>query len=205
MKKPLILLFICISIIFLSCEKETKKDVSFTLKTKPISSVVLKNIFVQLKNSDVYSTNLESRLTNLNNDSLVQIMAPLIENGRQLQAELVSFVSSSTDWNVLAQTTKDSIINMKDEQLAELSLAFFASQYSRQPSNWTNIIHNCVGVALGIAGLQAAFASLSTTPSISSAINILRWYGRRLVGYAAIVWMIWDFWDCMSSVTQSAT
>jgi hypothetical protein len=205
MKKPFLLIFIFSSFLLLGCKKETKEDIDFAFKTKPISSAVLKNVFIQLKNYGVYSTNLESRLINLNNDSLAQIMSPVIENGRQLHAELLSFVSNSADWYALAETTKDTIINMKDEQLAELSLAFFASQYSRQQSNWTTIIHNCVGVALGIAGLQAAFASLSTTPSISSAINILRWYGRRLVGYAAIAWMIWDFWDCMSSVTQRAT
>jgi hypothetical protein len=195
----LVKLFVIITIsLLVGCNKEKNKDTAFSLKTKPVDSVVLRNILSRLKNCGAYSSDSEFRSTTANNDSIAQIIAPLIDNGRELKGELLSLISNSPDWQTLEQNTKDTIINLTDEQLAHLSLAFSASHYSRQPGVIGSAIHDCVGVALGIAGLQSVFATLATTPSVSSAIGVLRWIGRRFASYAAAVWMIWDFWDCMS-------
>jgi hypothetical protein len=185
-------------LVLVSCNKETQKEVQYKLKTKPLDSVVLKSVLTQLKGSGIYASNTYSRTSNTNNADIAQIIEPLVENGRELQTELISFVSTSNDWDLLPQNAKDSITNMTDEQLADLSLAYAGTEQARLASDLSGAIHDCVGVALGLAGIKGLMTSLVTAPTVSTAIGILKWFGKRYLSYIGVAWMVWDFMDCMS-------
>ena len=59
----------------------------------------------------------------------------------------------------------------------------------------SDIVHDCIGVALGIAGIKSAITGIFT---VEKGISLLRIMGRRYLSYIGIAWMIWDFSDCVS-------
>jgi threonine/homoserine/homoserine lactone efflux protein len=63
--------------------------------------------------------------------------------------------------------------------------------------NLEDAIHDCVGLALGVAGISSLIRNIATGPTIGSAIGILKWVGKRYLSYIGIAWMVWDFTSCM--------
>jgi hypothetical protein len=201
MKQTINLLFIvCLLFSGISCKKTETSPSKIVLKTKPLDVAQLKSISNVLKSKEAtISQNNNSernvrRLTKLDDQELHSIIEPLVINGRELQTELLTIISNSTEWQQLPESQQLEIINLSDEQLADLALTYGAVTYG----SVGDAIKDCVSTALGIRGIQHLAKSLVTGPSVSTAIGILKWIGGRYLSYIGVAWMIWDFVDCMS-------
>ncbi|MBS1755004.1 MAG: hypothetical protein JST34_13255 [Bacteroidetes bacterium] len=132
-----------------------------------------------------------------------QVLTPLIENGKILHNELVSNVTESKEWNSLPDEERNLILNVTNEQLSQLSFIYTISnpdieQQALKEGISVDIIKDCVGVALGLAGIKHLATTLVTAPTVSTAIGILKWVGKRYLSYLGVAWMVWDFIDCIS-------
>ena len=107
----------------------------------------------------------------------------------------------------MSEDERDSIINITDQQRAQLSYIYALSNPDIEVQavdagiNF-DILRDCMGVALGIAGIKSLMTNLVTGPTVKTAIATLKWVGKRYLGYIGIVWMIWDFVDCVSHFTE---
>jgi hypothetical protein len=198
--KNFLLSVLTISILFVACQKSSIEESKFQLKTKPLSYETLSNISQKLKNRgfvNIQNSNVEKnsfKTESNSNTEIIEIIQPLIDNGRDLQIELIGFIESSNEWQSMSLIERNEITQMSDEQLADLSLLYSGLQ----TNSISDAIKDCVSTALGISGLGNLAKSMFTAPTVSSAIGILKWVGKRYLSYIGVAWMIWDFTDCMS-------
>jgi hypothetical protein len=167
----------------------------FEISTSPVSLETLMEIVESIKNEE--GTIIED--PNLIADAL----SPLVENGGVLHEELISHVSNSEEWLSMSPEEIDSIINITDIQRAQLSFIYALSNplieiQAVEAGISVDIIKDCIGVALGAAGIKHLVTTLVTAPTVSTAIGILKWVGKRYLSYLGVAWMVWDFIDCMS-------
>lgn len=206
MKKRKIL-YLLIALITFSCNKSVEPNEKFELKVKPVSKETLERIYISLKNTNAFDSRervniikqLNTNSSNLRNleEDITNIIQPLVENGRQIHNEMLGYISGSEEWNTLSEQDKNTILNLSDPQLAALSFQYVSVI---QPNGGVNeaAIKDCVGVALGIHGLKTILTDIFVAPTISGTISLLKFMGRRYIGYIGIAWMVWDFYDCMS-------
>jgi hypothetical protein len=201
----------------LSCNKSEIANEKFKLKPGAVNIETLNQIIIKLKDKGAFNTRNEIAITSAQNTELEisKIIQPLVINGRQLHNELITYVSNTNEWAKLSDSERKSIFNMSDLEFANLSIVYSAAQAlnkmedAKTSNNRRSIkslkidissaIHDCVGVALGIYGIKGLLSSLVTGPSVSTAIGILKWAGKRYLSYIGIAWMIWDFSSCMSN------
>lgn len=216
MKRIFIFIFIMTLFVISSCKKsEVMTDLTtkpFQFKTQAISVETIKTIALQLKEKGVlkqrggsesfssvrsHSQNqlLYEGRTPVSEEEIATIIDPLVVNGRQLHSELVAYVLNSEEWNELTESERNEILFMSDGQLADLSLTYAGAI---QVNSLGDAIKDCVGVALGIRGLSSLLTQLVAAPTVKTAVGLLKFVGKRYLGYLAIGWMIWDFADCMS-------
>ena len=108
-----------------------------------------------------------------------------------MQTELISILENSQEWQAMTLVERNEIIHMSDEQLADLSLVYSGLSMA-------DVIHDCVGVAIGLTGIKNIATSLFSQPTVWAAKEILKWVGKRYLSYIGIAWMLWDFSECMS-------
>ncbi len=193
------LLFISLILILTaSCRKSNVTSEEFKLKTKPIEIERMKLIFNELKDAKVFNlkvgTKISQSIDPIQNqeEQVAVILEPLVINGKELQTELLSIIENSNEWEQIPDADKQILLNLSNEQLADLSIT-----YSFGGING-GAIHDCVGVALGFAGLRSLMTGMVTGPTVSTALGILKWVGKRYLSYIGLAWMIWDFMDCVS-------
>ena len=206
MKKILLSVLTMSTLLFFACKKSSIDEPKFQLKTKPLSSEILKSISQELKNKGFVNNrnlNAENSSINLNaknssiktesnsNAEIIEILQPLIDNGRDLKTELISILENSQEWQAMTLVERNEIIHMSDEQLADLSLVYSGLSMA-------DVIHDCVGVAIGLTGIKNIATSLFSQPTVWAAKEILKWVGKRYLSYIGIAWMLWDFSECMS-------
>jgi hypothetical protein len=183
-----------ILIVCISCKKTSSTVEGIKLKTKPIEIERMKLILNELKDAKVFNFNVETKKsmsinsTQIQEQQIAEIINPLVINGRELQAELLSIVRNSDEWEQIPEADKQILLHLSNEQLADLSITY----------SFSGMIHDCVGVALGFSGLRGLLTGLVTGPTVSTALGILKWVGKRYLNYLGVAWMIWDFMDCMS-------
>lgn len=190
------------SVIFLGCNKidaPEKKVENIQLKTKPIQLETINLIAIKLKERGLLTSQNVNISLNSNGNfmpstfselQILDVMEPLVNNGRQIQQELIMAVSNTREWEALGENGQSELVNMSNQQLASLALLYSAL-------NLEDAIHDCVGLALGVAGLNSLIRNIATGPTVGSAIGILKWVGKRYLSYVGIAWMVWDFTSCM--------
>jgi hypothetical protein len=189
------LLFISLILILtISCRKSTVTSEEFKLKTKPIELERMKLILNELKEAKVFNFKVDTKKSQSLNptqnpdEQIAVIFEPLLMNGRELQTELLSIVENSSEWEQIPDADKQILLNLSNEQLVDLSITYSLG----------GAIHDCVGVALGFAGLRSLLTGMVTGPTVSTALGILKWVGKRYLSYIGLAWMVWDFMDCVS-------
>jgi hypothetical protein len=198
----LLSLVLIASVIFIGCNKtdtSEKKVENIQLKTKLIQLETINLIANKLKEKGLLTS--QNVNMSLNSSSqfipstfselqIIDIMEPLVNNGQQIQQELILAVANTREWEALGENGQSELVNMSSQQLASLALLYSAV-------NLEDAIHDCVGLALGVAGLNGLIRNIATGPTVSSAIGILKWFGKRYLSYVGIAWMVWDFTSCM--------
>ena len=190
------------SVMFMGCNKTDTPEIkveNIKLKTKPIQLETVNLIANKLKERGLLTS--QNVNMSLNSSSqfmpstfselqIIDIMEPLVNNGQQIQQELILAVAGTREWEALGENGQSELVNMSSQQLASLALLYSAIDIG-------DAIHDCVGVALGVAGLSGLIRNIATGPTVSSAIGILKWVGKRYLSYVGIAWMVWDFTSCM--------
>jgi hypothetical protein len=190
------------SVTFSGCNKIEAPEIkveNIQLKTKPIQLETVNLIANKLKERGLLTS--QNVNMSLNSTSqfipstfselqIIDIMEPLVNNGQQIQQELILAVAGTREWEALGENGQSELVNMSSQQLASLALLYSAIDLG-------DAIHDCVGVALGVAGLSGLIRNIATGPTVSSAIGILKWVGKRYLSYVGIAWMVWDFTSCM--------
>ena len=190
------------SVMFMGCNKTDAPEIkveNIQLKTKPIQIETVNLIANKLKERGLLTS--QNVNMSLNSSSqfmpstfselqIIDIMEPLVNNGQQIQQELILAVAGTREWEALGENGQSELVNMSSQQLASLALLYSAIDIG-------DAIHDCVGVALGVAGLSGLIRNIATGPTVSSAIGILKWVGKRYLSYVGIAWMVWDFTSCM--------
>jgi hypothetical protein len=209
MKKILLSVLTMSTLLFFACNRSSIDEPKFQLKTKPLSIETLKSISQELKdkgfvnnrnlNAENSSIKLNAKNSSIKTESnsnaeIIEILQPLIDNGRNLHTELISFVQNSQEWQAMTLVERNEIIHMSDEQLADLSLIYSGVK----AQSIADAIHDCVGLALGVAGLRSIAMNLVSQPTVWATMEILKWVGKRYLGYIGVGIMLWDFADCMS-------
>jgi len=190
------------SVIFSGCNKidaPEKKAENIQLKTKPIQLETINLIANKLKERGLLTSQTVNMSLNSNSHfipstyselQIIGIMEPLVNNGQQIQQELLMAVANTREWEALGENAQSELINMSSQQLVSLAMLYSSI-------NLEDAIHDCVGLALGVAGLRGLIMNIAAGPSVGSAIGILKWVGKRYLSYVGIAWMVWDFTSCM--------
>jgi hypothetical protein len=189
-------------VIFSGCNKidtPDRKVENIQLKTKPIQLETIYLIANKLKERGLLASKNENMSLNSNSQfipstfselQIIDIMEPLVNSGQQIQQELIMAVENTREWEALGENGQSELVNMSNQQLASLALLYSAI-------NLEDAIHDCVGLALGVAGISSLIRNIAIGPTIGSAIGILKWVGKRYLSYIGIAWMVWDFTSCM--------
>lgn len=205
MKKiSIFVLSICILILSSSCQKREsviESDILSSIKTKPLSFEIVENISTKIKANNTFMSvdieknkNIEAEIKN--------IVTPLIKNGKEIHNELLLNLKSSQEWSSLAYKEKETLINLSDVQLAELSLIFIEIQNNiplKENDNWTHI-RSCLSGALGLGELY--YLLIQNPRALATArgtLSLLKHIGGRYLGYIGLGLAIFDFADCISN------
>lgn len=228
---------IAIIVSFFSCTKnENHQPVPSTIisiSTRPLSTSNLVLLGESLKkhkpdrlsrfasfnegtgnNEEVDTLDLSGSL-HLFSDSLETQLAPLIQNGKAIHAEMLQQIQNSPEWQLLTEEEKLEITDFEDGNYAQLALSLNDGQGLVLPTLDAGVqtidpalaqqfkpvdaIRSCVAVALGISSIQALITNTTSLMTAQSAIQILKIVGKRYLSYIGVAWMIWDFTSCISN------
>lgn len=198
-----------LGVLILSCSKESLRNSSneefVRIKPSNVTLDVLKDINRDFKklylNATKDKTISKRTITPLTTDDYINsevqsIAAPLIESGTQIYTDILEQLTNSREWYSLPEEDKTTIRNFSDGQLIQLALIFTSDN---DPTVSSMSFRACVGVALGLNGIKDVI-NLSGLYSAKTAVQLLKTIGKRYLGYVGIVWMVWDFTDCISSI-----
>lgn len=203
-----------------SCTKE-ENGIYSSMKAEPVNENV--DISYFSKGGDEFELNttlltfeeIEAIAQSLKNETgtgiisdstiIEQKLSPLVENGKLLQEELITKSQNSPEWTSLSQTEKYAIVNMSDNQLAELSLIYSMSLgeikeggLSQRAVDW-GTIRSCLSGALGLGDLYYILVeNPRALMSAQGAIKALKHVGLRYLGWIGLGLAVWDFIDCVS-------
>ena len=159
----------------------------------------LSNVIKNVINSSTRSLGCE-----LTENEAKQILKPLINDGKNIQRQLLdkkTIVGFNTH-------ELNFVKDMTDVQLAELSFTF---NYVYKNSMNESQILECLKYAIGLQGLSDLIKNGPEIYGLSQYYNgtrmlmtaktarqIICAFAKRTLGWVAIVWMIYDFSDCMN-------
>ena len=159
----------------------------------------LSNVIKNVINSSTRSLGCE-----LTENEAKQILKPLINDGKNIQRQLLdkkTIVGFNTH-------ELNFVKDMTDVQLAELS---FTSNYVYKNSMNESQILECLKYAIGlqslsdlikngpeIYGLSQYYNGARMLMTAKTARQIICAFAKRTLGWVAIAWMIYDFSDCMN-------
>lgn len=159
----------------------------------------LSNVIKNVINSSTRSLGCE-----LTENEAKQILKPLINDGKNIQRQLLdkkTIVGFNTH-------ELNFVKDMTDVQLAELSFTF---NYVYKNSMNESQILECLKYAIGLQGLSDLIKNGPEIYGLSQYYNGIRMlmtaktarqiicaFAKRTLGWVAIAWMIYDFSDCMN-------
>lgn len=172
-----------------------KREGGVFIETPPIGIEQIKHISSQLV--ELYGEeNISLELIDPSDENLKIILQPLLNNGKSLYNELITFVGNTNEWNNLSAVERNAILSFDDSQFIELSLYTSIAAYGTSSIDWDRVA-SCAALAFGIRGIQesiSAFALQGAT--IDTVVGALRVIGRRYLGYIGVALIIYDFVSC---------
>jgi len=195
------------------------RNETFELKVKPLSQKQIQNIAKKLQKKKSKTTSTTNRIDVIEEvpiegevpitDDVAEIqdiLNPLVQNGRQIHSEIISKISISEDWISLTYEEKNSILNLTDDQLGELSLIYSTvniEEWQTEPIEALRIdlgtIRSCLSGALGLGDLYyLVVENPRALLSANGALKILKHVGLRYLGWIGLGLAVWDFVDCVS-------
>jgi hypothetical protein len=184
--------------LFTSCsteEVQIKKSFDYSailLKPEQLNTV-MSNIEKYKERSQKSKTLNEQNAEN----EMQIILQPLIENGEVIHNAMINEITSTIEFQNLTFPEQQEILNLTDEQLAELSfIVNFQYQAQSASVDWDRA-RSCASFALGIGGIKALYANTLALGTVETMIGALKLIGKRYLGYIGVALMIYDFTDCV--------
>jgi hypothetical protein len=187
-----LLFFMALLLTLNSCIKEElNEDRTLNLADKVLT---LEEIFLVAK--EIQSLMDSSMLKSTNNlnyqEEMRIIMQPLVDNGREIYEEIISNV------NLLnfgfTETEINSIVNMDDTHLAELSLTMSAV-HARVIG--TDQVIGCIAAALGINELHNIITNTTQLITAKGATQLLKVIAKRYLGWIGVGVAVYSFGVCI--------
>jgi hypothetical protein len=184
--------------LFTSCstdEVEVRK--SFDYSTVLLKPEQLNTVMYNIENYKKRSQNSKT-LDKQNAENEMQIiLQPLIENGEAIHNAMINEITSTIEFQNLTFTEQQEILNLTDEQLAELSfIVNFQYQAQSDSVDWDRI-RSCASFALGISGISSLYTNSLALGTVETMIGALKLVGKRYLGYVGVALMVYDFADCV--------
>jgi hypothetical protein len=194
----LIAMVIVTGTLFTGC---TTEDVQVK-KSFDYSAVLLKpeqlnTVMSNIENYKKRSQNLKT-LNKQNAENEMQIiLQPLIENGEIIHNAMINEIKSTIEFQNLTFAEQQEILNLTDEQLAELSFVVnFQYQAQSNIVDWERV-RSCASFALGISGIRSLYTNTLALGTVETMIGALQLIGKRYLGYIGVALMVYDFADCV--------
>lgn len=125
------------------------------------------------------------------------VLNPLVENGRDIHQQLLNQINASPVWNTLSEEDKQSILNLTDQELAELSFIISTTnQVDVSNANGDRII-SCLSAAVGAGAVRDLINNTAALASAQVASEILILIGRRTLGWIGVGLMVYEFTKCV--------
>lgn len=125
------------------------------------------------------------------------VLNPFVKNGRIIHQQLLDQINASPVWNTLSEDDKQSILSLSDQELAELSFIISVSNQITSTSVDGDRIRSCVAGVIGVGAVKELVKNTAALASAEVAAEVLILVGKRTLGWVALGWMIWDFYDCI--------
>lgn len=190
----LVVMLILVTPIFTSCSNEEVKveNKEFDYSKLLLKSEVLNDVLLKIEN---YKNSSEQFRTINNEQEIITILQPLIQNGQIIHNAMVNQIISTEDFQNLTELEQQEILNLTDEQLAELSF-IVNFQYQTESVDWDRV-RSCASFALGVSGIRNLYLNTAALGTVQTMIGALKLIGKRYLGYVGIALMIYDFTDCV--------
>lgn len=207
--KSIIKLSIFTSVFLFMSSCSNNNDDSFTEKSE-----VNQNYLLRENNKELDLTNLvikkevmnnivteisliKANINNVEEEQVKSILNPLLENGKILHSEMLSFLERNGELQNLNSSEIEEITNLTDEQLIELSfITYNQSRYATSSIDWPRV-RSCASFALGIQGIKTLYTNTLALGTVETMVGALKLIGKRYLGYIGIALMIYDFMDCI--------
>ncbi len=111
------------------------------------------------------------------------------------QDAMINEITTTDDFQNLTEIEKQEILNLTDEQLAELSF-IVNFQYQTNSVDWDRV-RSCASFALGISGIRSLYTNTLALGTVETMFGALKLIGERYLGYVGIALIIYDFADCV--------
>lgn len=165
----------------------------------------LSNVIRNVINSSTRSLGCE-----LTENEAKQILKPLINDGKNIQRQLLD------KKNIVGFNTHelDFVKDMTDDQLAELSFTFncvYKNSMNESQTEKSSKVWDCLLYAIGIQGISDLvkdgieinalcqyYNGTRMLMTAKTARQIICAFAKRTWGLVGIAWMIYDFSDCMN-------
>ena len=195
-----------------SCSSEEQNELA---QVKKSQFYVISNLSVQEYNALTLKINNFIKFSSRSNGNEVteteaqELLKPLINDGYNIQRQIIS---NTEDLGLTFEETEN-IQNFTDDQLAELSflLNTICSDASAKGVSFNDII-DCLSRALGIDDVKSLIdlgvdisqgtAYYNGTKMLMNATTmkkILKAVGLRTYGMVGVIFMVYDFTDCINS------
>lgn len=209
--KPTLLILLLLLLSLSSCNNEevvnNEKITKVEFKTQPLSINDVVSIANRLEKANLVTNSLGGQrvIKKSNEEEIQEIIAPLIENGKQLYAEMISQIKKTDEWNNLSEIEKSEILNLSDTQKAQISLCFisFPSQSNSSmqkvaPIQKTNRAVSCLASALGISAINDIISGTIALTTVETGLQLLKVMGKRYLGYIGLAIAVYEFVECVS-------
>ena len=218
-RKTFLFVFCFFMVVFtigvVSCTNDVNED---SIADKNDSSIVFIESSISVNQMDslsnvirnVINSSTRSLGCELTENEAKQILKPLINDGKNIQRQLLD------KKNIVGFNTHelDFVKDMTDDQLAELSFTFncvYKNSMNESQTEKSSKVWDCLLYAIGIQGisdlvkdgieiygLSQYYNGTRMLMTAKTARQIICAFAKRTWGLVGIAWMIYDFSDCMN-------
>lgn len=218
-RKTFLFVFCFFMVVFtigvVSCTNDVNED---SIADKNDSSIVFIESSISVNQMDslsnvirnVINSSTRSLGCELTENEAKQILKPLINDGKNIQRQLLD------KKNIVGFNTHelDFVKDMTDDQLAELSFTFncvYKNSMNESQTEKSSKVWDCLLYAIGIQGISDLvkdgieinalcqyYNGTRMLMTAKTARQIICAFAKRTWGLVGIAWMIYDFSDCMN-------
>lgn len=219
-RKTFLFVFCFFMVVFtigvVSCTNDVNED---SIADKNDSSIVFIESSISVNQMDSLSNVIRNVINNstrslgceLTENEAKQILKPLINDGKNIQRQLLD------KKNIVGFNTHelDFVKDMTDDQLAELSFTFnylYKNSINESQTEESSKVLECLKYAIGIQGLSdlvkngfeigggfyTYYNGTRMLMTAKTARQIICAFAKRTLGWVGIAWVIYDFSECMN-------